>query len=155
MIWNDNPKIEIYNEDCLPAMRKMKDNQFDLAIVDPPYGLEAKGQLSRLNGAGKLKNRAINQLSTEFDKNPPKEEYFNELFRVSQNQIIWGGNYFVLPPTRGIAIWDKEQPFPNFSAFEYAWTSFDKPAKIFKLATTRTGEKKIHPTQKPVALYKW
>ena len=69
--------------------------------------------------------------------------------------MIWGGNYFNLPPTRGIAIWDKEQPFENFSAFEYCWTSFDVPAKIFREATTRTGEKKIHPTQKSVRLYSW
>src|SRR5690606_24706703 len=86
----------------------------------------------------------------------PTEAYFLELFRVSKNQIIWGGNYFsMLPKCRCFVIWDKEQPWENFSACEYACTSFDRPAKIFREPTTRTGETKIHPTQKSVKLYKW
>ena len=88
----------------------------------------------------------------EWDK-PPTQEYFRELFRVSHHQIIWGGNYFNLPPTRCVICWDKMQPWENFSQIELAWTSFDSPAKIVKL-DNRTGDK-IHPTQKPVALYKW
>jgi site-specific DNA-methyltransferase (adenine-specific) len=83
----------------------------------------------------------------------PSQEYFNELFRISKNQIIWGGNYFDLPPTRCIIVWDKVQPWENFSQVEIAWTSFDYPAKLFKY-DNRTGGK-IHPTQKPIELYAW
>jgi site-specific DNA-methyltransferase (adenine-specific) len=134
-------------------MKAMPDKAYELAVVDPPYGLEASGNLSRMNWAGKLKNRAINLMSTEFDRTPPPPEYFTELMRVSVNQIIWGGNYFNLLPTRGIICWDKCQPWPNFSAWEMAWTSFDSPAKLFRYM--KGQEKVIHPTQKPVALYKW
>ena len=81
---------------------------------------------------------------------PPKS-YFDELFRISKNQIIWGGNYFDLPPTRCIVCWDKVQPWENFSQIELAWTSYDKPAKLFRFDNRTT--KKIHPTQKPVELY--
>lgn len=163
-----------YNMDCMEAMRQMPDNAFDLAVVDPPYGINAdlfnngsgaskdKGvygtavriRKGRLNsGAGKLKNRLLNQSDCSWDKEPPPKVYFEQLFRVSKNQVIWGGNYFDLPPTRGIAVWDKLQPWENFSQVEIAWTSFDKPASIFRMSNTMGG--KIHPTQKPVALYAW
>lgn len=143
--------IKIYNGNCMQAMAKMRDNQFELAIVDPPYGLDQKST----HGRGKLKNRMLNKSAKKFLKwdKAPSKKYFTELFRVSKNQVIWGGNYFGLPPTRGIICWDKCQPWENFSQIEYAWTSFDKPAKLFKF-DNRTGGK-IHPTQKPVALYKW
>ena len=164
------------NIDCMEYMKTLPDKAFDLAIVDPPYGILApkmdmahgvpcKGspastaekmrQLRRDKGAGKLKNRALNTMGCDWDDSPPSQEYFTELFRVSKNQIIWGGNYFNLPPTRGIVCWDKQQPWENFSQWEMAWTSFDKPAKLVSISTTRTGEEKIHPTQKPVKLYKW
>ena len=91
-------------------------------------------------------------MNTKWD-NAPDESYFAELKRVSSNQIIWGGNYFPLPPTRGVIAWDKVQPWPNFSAWEMAWTSFNCVARIFKYDNRTKG--KIHPTQKPVALYKW
>ena len=163
-----------YNMDCMEAMLQMPDNAFDLAVVDPPYGIGADnfkngagaskdgGKLystavkmkNRLNtGSGKLKNRLLNQSDCSWDSEPPQKEYFNELFRVSKNQIIWGGNYFDLPPTRGIIVWDKVQPWENFSQVELAWTSFDRPAALFKMCNTMPG--KIHPTQKPVALYEW
>jgi site-specific DNA-methyltransferase (adenine-specific) len=163
-----------YNMDCMEAMRQMPDNAFDLAVVDPPYGIGADnfkngagaskdgGKLystavkmkNRLNtGSGKLKNRLLNQSDCSWDSEPPQKEYFNELFRVSKNQIIWGGNYFDLPPTRGIIVWDKVQPWENFSQVELAWTSFDRPAALFKMCNTMPG--KIHPTQKPIALYEW
>lgn len=147
--------------------------QFDLLIADPPYGINApnmkmgehNGYIStatklkgRLNqGSGKLKNRALNTMPCEWDYFPPTQEYFDEMFRVSKNQIIWGGNYFNLPPTRGIICWDKCQPWDNFSQVELAWTSFDCPAKLFRYSTTgeANAEKKIHPTQKPIALYSW
>lgn len=146
--------INLSQGDCMEAMTSMEDNQYDLAIVDPPYGIanDKKG-LSRMNGAGKLADRAINKDLCEWDKYPPSSEYFEELFRVSKNQIIWGGNYFDLPPTRGVVCWDKCQPWPNFSAWEMAWTSFDLPAKMFKFDNRTSG--KIHPTQKPIELYKW
>ncbi len=130
------------------VMKDYDNNHFDLAIVDPPYNLDK----SSMQGSGKLKSRVLNQSDTSWDIAPTKE-YFDELFRVSKNQIIWGGNYFDLPPTRGIICWDKVQPFPNFSAWEMAWTSFDCVARMFKYDNRRGG--KIHPTQKPIELYKW
>ena len=142
--------MKITNEDNMQLMARYEDNHFDLAITDPPYEIPKSW-----GGAGKLKNRIIQKQTKKlkiWDKAPSKE-YFNELFRISKNQIIWGGNYFDLPPTRGIICWDKKQPFPNFSAWEMAWTSFDKPAKIFRYDNRRGG--KIHPTQKPVKLYEW
>jgi site-specific DNA-methyltransferase (adenine-specific) len=146
----------LYNQDCLVGLAEMPDKAVDIAIVDPPYGISRLGATC---GMGKLKNRLLNQSARKmrvWDK-PPSEDYFRELFRVSRNQIIWGGNYFVLPPTRGFVIWDKEQPWENFSAAEYAWTSFDGPSKIFRLPATLAvpGALKIHPTQKPVALYEF
>lgn len=165
---------ETYNCDCVEYMKAIPDNFFSLAIVDPPYGINApnmkmgehggyestatKLKKGRLNqDAGKLKNRALQLLPVEWDFAPPDKEYFNELFRVSKNQIIWGGNYFDLPPTRGIVCWDKMQPWENFSQVELAWTSFDCPAKIIRISTTggANAEKKIHPTQKPISLYGW
>jgi site-specific DNA-methyltransferase (adenine-specific) len=134
----------------LEAMRSMPDNSYKLAIVDPPYGIGAK----RLqNGSGFMNDRALLKFSCDFDDHPPPPEYFEELRRVSENQIIWGGNYFVLPPTRGIICWDKCQPWETYSQIELAWTSYDKPAALVKIDTRYSG--KIHPTQKPVALYHW
>ncbi len=166
------PISEVFNCDCLAYMRDLPDKHFDLAIADPPYGINAtnmqmgktpgyestasrlkKGRLN--SGAGKLKNRALNQMNCDWDFQPPTPEFFRELTRVSKNQIIWGGNYFDLPPTRCIVCWDKEQPWDNFSQVEMAWTSFDKPAKLFRMGS-RGGnniEEKIHPTQKLVELY--
>jgi site-specific DNA-methyltransferase (adenine-specific) len=132
----------------MQLMSRHEDNHFDLAIVDPPYNLDK----SSMQGSGKLKSRVLNQSDTSWDI-APKKEYFDELFRVSKNQIIWGGHYFDLPPTRGIICWDKVQPFPNFSAWEMAWTSFNCVARMFKYDNRRGG--KIHPTQKPVKLYEW
>jgi site-specific DNA-methyltransferase (adenine-specific) len=169
-----------YNMDCMEGMKQFPDKYFELAIVDPPYGINAANmkmgtnmnrkdghgngtsaadrlKKGRLNaGAGNLKDRALQNMNCDWDFQKPDEAYFKELFRVSQNQIIWGGNYFDLPPTRGIVCWDKLQPWENFSQFELAWTSFDKPAALFRYSTTGSrGEKKIHPTQKPIALYTW
>ena len=141
--------IKLYNDDCMNIMTNYPDNYFDLAIVDPPYGLKKAG----VQSGGRMKNRAFNRGEVfKWDKQPDKE-YFNQLFRVSKNQIIWGGNYFDLPTYRCVIAWDKCQPFPNFSAVEIAWTSFNKPASLFKF-DNRTGNK-IHPTQKPTDLYKW
>ena len=141
-----------YNMDCLEYMKTLPDKAFDLCICDPPYGIiESGGQTGGHNGL--FSNRAYkNGIISAWDSKPPKE-YFVELFRVSKNQIIWGGNYFDLPPTRCVICWDKCQPWENFSQWEMAWTSFGKPAGLFKF-DNRTGDK-IHPTQKPVALYEW
>lgn len=139
----------VYNMDCVEAMHSMPDKCFDLAVVDPPYGLPHDSS----NGRGKLKNRMFNQGCISKWDTPPREDYFSELFRVSKAQIIWGGNYFALPPCRGFIVWDKLQPWENFSRCEYAWTSLNMPSKLFAY-DNRTGNK-IHPTQKPVALYRW
>ncbi len=134
----------------MKIMPKYRDNHFDLAIVDPPFGFSK----SNFQGCGTLKKRVLNRSGMNWDL-APKKEYFDELFRVSKNQIIWGGNYFgdYLGRTRGIICWDKMQPFPNFSAWEMAWTSFDVVARLFKYDNRRNG--KIHPTQKPIKLYDW
>lgn len=162
---------ETYLIDNLEYMRTVPDKFFELAVVDPPYGigmpkqsnlkgfngrksLEDRLQKNRLNqGSGKLINRKLNTSKIDWDSEIPTEEYFKELFRISQNQIIWGGNYFPLPPSRCYICWDKVQPWENFSQIELAWTSFDSPAQLFKY-DNRTGDK-IHPTQKPISLYKW
>ncbi len=141
--------ITLYNADCMDIMREMPDKAFDLAIVDPPYGLP----IDSTNGRGKLSNRTFNKGHISKWDIPPSPKYFETLFRVSKNQIIWGGNYFELPRCRGFIVWDKCQPWSNFSQAEYAWTNFERPSSIFKF-DNRTGDK-IHPTQKPVALYKW
>lgn len=142
----------IYLMDCMELLKQIPDKYFELAIVDPPYGMPK----SSVHGRGKLKNRMLNNGSVEKWDIAPKQEYFHELFRASKNQIIWGGNYFGLPGSRGFIIWDKEQPFENFSAAEFAWMSFQYVSKIYRLPTTRTGDKlKIHPTQKPISLYEW
>ena len=100
-----------------------------------------------------MRNRIFNHGSIDHWDKAPTKEYFIELFRVSKNQIIWGGNYFNLPPTRCVVCWDKVQPWLNFSQIEMAWTSFNLPAKLFRF-DNRTADK-IHPTQKPIELYLW
>jgi len=156
--------LDLRRMDCMDLMREFPDGHFDLAIVDPPYGISAANQAdtpaqrksNRLHqGAGKLKDRALQRMKSDWDAKPPKPEYFTELRRVSKDQIIWGGNYFPLPPTRCVVCWDKEQPWENFSQWEMAWTSFDRPAALFRRQNACLEPGKIHPTQKPVALYAW
>jgi len=135
---------KIHNQDCLEAMKLMQDNEFDLAIVDPPYGI----------GISKNPVRQKHN-KKEWDNSIPTKEYFKELFRVSKEQIIWGGNYFDLPPTQGFFIWDKKQPHDfSLAMCEYAWSSFQKPAKMWSLSVLK-DKGKIHPTQKPTELYEW
>ncbi|MCK9209253.1 MAG: hypothetical protein M0P61_00315 [Ignavibacteriaceae bacterium] len=142
---------EAFNIDCMEGMKQFPDKYFELAVVDPPYGLPKDA----VHGRGKLKARAINAMDMGWDV-APNEDYFKELFRVSEKQIIWGGNYFALMPTRCWLIWDKEQPFENFSAFEMAWTSFESPSKIYRQRTVEPDpDGKIHPTQKTIKLYDW
>ena len=138
-------KIEITNEDNMTLMSRYEDNFFDLAIVDPPYGI----------GIAKKSFRSKHEKKS-WDDEIPNKEYFEELFRVSKEQIIWGGNYFDLPPTQNLIIWDKVQPFDFTSAMaEIAWCSIQMPIKIFKKHVVTAETNKIHPTQKPVDLYKW
>lgn len=143
--------------DCMEAMREMKDNQYDLAIVDPPYGID----LANMNmGAGKSKKASKIQnrkwKPKDWDKTTPTKKYFYELFRISKNQIIWGGNYFKLPSCYGYVIWDKKIPEGlSFSDCEMAWHSFKKAPKMFRYSAYLDKKLKFHPTQKPVALYKW
>jgi site-specific DNA-methyltransferase (adenine-specific) len=142
----------VYLMDCMDLLKQIPEKYFELGVIDPPYGMPKDST----HGRGKLKNRMLNNGSVERWDIKPDADYFTELFRVSKNQIIWGGNYFNLPGSRGFVIWDKEQPFENFSAAEFAWMSFQTVSKIYKLPATRTGdEMKIHPTQKPVKLYDW
>lgn len=145
--------IQITNEDNLKLMSRYEDKYFDLAIVDPPYGI-----LNKTPRGGDYKFNKDEY--SKWDIKPTKE-YFDELFRVSKNQIIWGGNYFGElwlrnPYNKCFVIWDKNQPesLNNFSMAELAWTSFDKPSKIFHFSV-RKNRNKLHPTQKPVELYEW
>ena len=145
--------IKITNEDNMDLMSRYEDNYFDLAIVDPPYGIGDK-----MFGGGKIGDkvkmiRSLYDKQMDWDHSVPDESYFIELIRTSKNQIIWGGNYFNLRPTRGIICWDKQQFYPNFSQWEMGWTSFDKPAKLYKISSANPD--RIHPTQKPVKLYEW
>jgi site-specific DNA-methyltransferase (adenine-specific) len=132
--------------DCMEYMSTIPDKHFDLAVVDPPYGID-------INKSGRL----VKEKGWEYknwDQNIPNDLYFSELSRISKNQIIWGGNYFYLPPTRCFLIWDKEQPENvSFASCELAWTSFDKSAKTFYKRPQ--GDNRIHPTQKPIKLYQW
>lgn len=138
------------NGDCMEYLKEFPDNYFSLALVDPPYGLLEAGMQTG-GEKGLFQERAFSRKNIGSWDKAPKQEYFDELFRVSKNQIIWGGNYFNLPPCRCFVIWDKMQPWENFSRCEYAWTSFKKPAKLFQQDNRYSG--KIHPTQKSVELY--
>ena len=136
--------IEYFNEDCMIGMVRYPDKYFDLAIVDPPYGIG-------------ISSNPVRQAHTkkQWDSNVPDLIYFEELKRVSKNQIIWGGNYYDLPPTQNYIVWNKLQPIDfSLAMCELAWCSIQKPIKMFTYSVL-TERNKIHPTQKPVALYKW
>lgn len=144
-------KITITNEDNMELMKRYPDKYFDLAIVDPPYGIGM--------GGGKIGNskKDYKQFAGE-DNSIPDKEYFKELFRVSKNQIIWGANYMIehLYPTSCFLVWDKVQPQDFTMAMaEFAWASFNSPAKICKKRIVGADDVRLHPTQKPVYLYKW
>ena len=143
--------IELLNIDCMEYMKTLPDKAFDLAIVDPPYGI-GDSKLTQ-GGTWAAKYKAGD---AGWDVSP-KQEFFTELFRVSKNQIIWGGNYFNLPVNRHFIIWDKIAHMDTMADCEYAWSSFDKNAKIIKMcrAGNQTGEVRIHICQKPIKLYKW
>ena len=150
--------IDFKNIDCMEGMKQYPDKYFDLAIVDPPYGIGAnKMQL----GNGK---RKIYRGKDDWDKEPPSEEYFKELFRVSKNQVIWGANHFISKVAIDSScwiFWDKGTGDNDFADGELAWTSFKTTVrKFFKSwvganAKERDEIDRMHPTQKPVALYEW
>ena len=149
--------VSVTNEDCMEVMRRYPDKHFDLAIVDPPYGIGAsKGTWGSSN-----KGKVTNYGKKTWDDAIPQMEYFAELYRVSKNQIIWGGNSFPLPPTSCWVVWDKDNS-GDFADCELAWTSFKTAVRKFKYRWNgmlqedmAEKEKRIHPTQKPVALYRW
>ena len=163
-----------YNMDCMEAMREMPDKCIDLAICDPPYGGANKNVEEVFNGAISGRFGGIFEKYIKSDRTggtwaskygikinnwdiAPTKEYFEELFRVSKNQIIWGGNYFELPPTRCFVVWRKLTISDSFSMAmaEYAWTSFNENAKVFECAPQDPSGNRFHPTQKPVKLYEW
>lgn len=165
---------QVFNQDCMIAMREFPDKHFDLAVVDPPYGINigkngkvggdkpfgSKNTIQHGVGLGIVKAKEYKAFN---DSAIPNENYFKELFRVSKNQIIWGGNYFIehLRNTQGFIVWDKDKS-GFFADCEMAWTSFDSAARLFKWRWNGMLQEKmafketrIHPTQKPVALYDW
>lgn len=146
----DRPWNIILHGDCMELMQHLEDKSINIACVDPPYGIKRfeKGSL-RFDRNNDYTN------GLKWDKNPDTV-YFNELFRISSNQIIWGANNFILPETEYFVIWDKQQTVDNFASAEYAWTNIRKPAKIYKYSIHQHNKiSKIHPTQKPIALYRW
>ena len=158
--------IEYFNEDCLEGMARYPDKHFDLAIIDPPYGINvdenmAKNSCTQYGKAAAPKRKYI---SKGWDKKSPPKEYFDELFRVSENQIIWGANHFIELINKNSScwiVWDKHIN-GDFADCELAWTSFTSPVRKFDFMWNgmlqkdmKNKEHRIHPTQKPVALYKW
>lgn len=157
-------KITITNECNMELMARYPDNYFDIAIVDPPYGI-GFGEFNRTNKATNGERIKANKYkNANWDDSIPTDEYFSELKRVSKNQIVWGGNYFPLlwnNGCKGFIFWFKGNPVPNFSDGELAYTSFNKVAKQFdyryygNLDGKTSASTKYHPTQKPIQLYQW
>lgn len=132
---------KVFNEDCLETMKRIPDKSIDLVLTDPPYGIGISSNPVRQK-----------HIKKEWDNNAPMDSIFNEIFRISKNQIIWGANYFNLPPSKGFLIWDKKQPYDfSLAMCEYAYSSFDFPAKMYSYSN-RGDEVKLHPTQKPLDL---
>jgi len=157
-------KIKITNEDNMQLMSRYEDNYFDLAIVDPPYGIGEAGQRNKSGDRNtkKWSNPKSIKYKSFDDSSPPQKKYFAELFRVSKNQIIWGGNYFTnyLKPSKGWIVWDKKADIKEYlSMCELAYSSFNKKCNKFEFLWAgfkkAVQEKRIHPTQKPVKLYEW
>ena len=150
----DNMKL--YNGDCMEGMSEYQDNYFDLAIVDPPYGIGIDGQKEYING--KKSDRKLH-VKKDWDNSTPDQKYFNEIERVSKNQIIWGANYFVQflsKGSKGWVVWDKGQHGLTMSDCELAYSSLQKPTRVTvfnRVELLKDGT--IHPTQKPVKLYSW
>jgi len=155
---------ETYHMDCILGMKHYPDKYFDLAVVDPPYGIGENGQRNVTGDrpTAKWKNPKSQHYKTFDDSRIPTYEYFTELFRISKEQIIWGGNYFTeyLPPSKGWIVWDKQADIKeHLSMCELAWTSFDRKCNKFDYLWAGFKKKhqveRIHPTQKPIDLYRW
>ena len=147
--------LSFFNADNLEIMRGFKDNEFDLAIVDPPYGIE---RFKKPSGKTRFKSSKLMQEEGLTWDNKPTAEYWNELFRISRNQIVWGANNFTMPPSEYFLIWNKKQTVDNFASAEYAWVSMGlkKPAKVYEYGIHKHNAiTKIHPTEKPVDLYQF
>jgi site-specific DNA-methyltransferase (adenine-specific) len=159
----EKARISIYNEDCLQALKAMADKQFDLAIVDPPYGIGMDGTIGIGIGKEKGFTRKKEYTKKNWDKEVPSQEYFDELFRVSKNQIVWGANYFTkqLPIIKNYIFWHKkgQSVDDKFNDGEMAFASLGRTRMVDiwwnGVGVINSGENKIHPTQKPVKLYKW
>jgi len=151
------PSSEVYLEDCVTALKRYADNHFDLAIVDPPYGIERFKNVTTTPSSKDVHAKRFQRMET-VNNDKPSDEYWSELFRVSKNQIVWGANNFVLPPSEYFLCWNKQQAMPNFATLEYAWVSMGlkKPAKLFTYSIHKHNQvDKVHPTQKPIPLYDW
>ena len=154
------PFLSLFHADCMEIMKQYPDKYFDLAIVDPPYGIDITKQFENANKAGtkSMFKQTKGIVKKDWDAEIPTAEYFDELKRVSKNQIIWGGNYFLdyLGNTKCMLIWDKMNGGNNMADAELAWTSFDKAVRMFRMHHFSRGyETKIHLTQKPTKLYDW
>ena len=152
--------ISLYCGDCMDLLKQTPDKYYSLALVDPPYGIDLANMnmgVGKSKRSSKIENRKWKP--KDWDKKTPSNEYFNEIFRVSKNQIIWGGNYFTLPCSRGWIFWDKGIDGDcSFADGELAWTSFDvvlRKANVRYKGFLGMDKERIHPTQKPVQLYKW
>ena len=148
-------KLIITNEDNMELMARYPDNYFDLAIVDPPYGIK---RFEKASGESRFKSSKMMQKQGLIWDIKPCDDYWHELFRVSKNQLVWGANNFQMPPSEYFCIWNKLQTVDNFASAEYCWVSMGlkKPAKVFEYSIHKHNHTdKIHPTQKPVKLYKW
>ena len=157
MLISERPRINLYHANSEIAIKKIKNNEHDLAIVDPPYGI---GQ----NWKKEKSSRFYHHETSYKNEKPPPKSYFQNLFRISKNQIIWGANYFwnYLPPTSNIIWWDKlrDPEKHNYSSGELAWTSIRKwPANTFRFSWNGCANSEprygVHPHEKPIALYKW
>ena len=142
----------------MELMARYEDNYFDLAIVDPPYGIERFKKCSEKDLNTKSVHAKRFQRMETVNNVKPNDDYWKELFRVSKNQIVWGANNFPMPQSEYFLCWNKEQAMPNFATLEYAWVSMGlkKPAKLFTYSIHKHNKTdKTHPTQKPVKLYEW
>lgn len=156
--------IELLHIDCMEYLAGLPDKAFELAVCDPPYGINFS-EFNRTNRTSTGKTIKANQYkNSDWDSSAPEEEYFSELQRVSVNQIVWGGNYFPQlwkNGCKGFIFWHKGNPVPNFSDGELAWTSFNAVARQFNfkyygnVEGSTSASHKIHPTQKPIQLYEW
>ena len=144
--------VNFFNIDCVEFMKSKPDKFWDLAIVDPPYGINVAK--THAGGKGWTKREG-----KDWDKEIPPPEYWEQLFRVSKNQVVWGGNYMTefLPPSMGWIFWDKGQRDFSLADGELAWTSFNKALRVYEYSRAKLNNNRggLHPTEKPIELYRW